>query len=244
MEESKKPMQLSQIFISDGNQSMGETLEGYTQTVRALFPGAKYVRYGDNEIQEFLADKFPREVLTAYRKLVPYSYKSDLARYCILHEMGGWYFDIGLIGAGKPIAVTQEVDMLVFRDIQPPSLTSYACSNSAIYCRARHPALEMAIELVVENVKKRHYGMTALCPTGPSLWGRAIAMVGLERTCVIGDLVELTPTHRKRNIALVLPDGTIVAYRKPSLGGDLRSLGAVGTNNYNELWRARKVYLD
>ena len=43
---------------------------------------------------------------------------------------------------------------------------------------------------------------------------------------------------------MVLPDGTIVAYHKHSGGGDLESLGAEGTNNYNKLWHKRAVYIN
>ena len=40
----------------------------------------------------------------------------------------------------------------------------------------------------------------------------------------------------------MLPDGRILAYKKPSAPGDLMSLGARGTNNYLTLWQERRVY--
>jgi hypothetical protein len=54
--------------------------------------------------------------------------------------------------------------------------------------------------------------------------------------------LELTPTHEQKNRAFILPDGTIMAWSKPSGGGDLTGVGAKGVNNYNELWHARSVY--
>jgi len=56
--------------------------------------------------------------------------------------------------------------------------------------------------------------------------------------------MELTPMHRKSNKAMVLPDGTIFAYNKPTAGGDLESLGAKGTNNYNQFWHQKSIYLN
>jgi hypothetical protein len=65
---------------------------------------------------------------------------------------------------------------------------------------------------------------------------------GGQSDFVYGDYLELTPTHEQKNRAFVLPDGTIMAWSKPSGGGDLTGVGAKGVNNYNELWAARNVY--
>jgi hypothetical protein len=81
-----------------------------------------------------------------------------------------------------------------------------------------------------------------LCPTGPSLLGAALAANGGETNFVYGDYLELTPTHEQKNRAFVLPDGTIMAWSKPSGGGDLTGIGAKGVNNYNELWAAKQIY--
>ena len=86
--------------------------------------------------------------------------------------------------------------------------------------------------------------MTPLCPTGPTLWGRAIAIAGIDDSCMFGYFLELTPAHARKNKAMVLPDGTVFAYNKESGGGDLESLGARGVNNYNDFWLKKCVYMD
>ena len=96
--------------------------------------------------------------------------------------------------------------------------------------------------MIVDNCQEQYYGITPLCPTGPTLLGAALASNGGNVNFVYGDYLELTPTHEKKNRAFVLPDGTIMAWSKPSGGGDLTGVGAKGVNNYNELWAARKVY--
>jgi hypothetical protein len=60
---------------------------------------------------------------------------------------------------------------------------------------------------------------------------------------IFGDAIELTPNHVNKNKALVLPDGTIFALKKPAMGGDLSALGATGVNNYNELWYKKDLYV-
>ena len=99
-----------------------------------------------------------------------------------------------------------------------------------------------SIELIVENTKNNFYGLTPLCPTGPSLWGRAIASVGINKNTIIGDFIELTPSFQKKNKAMVLPDGTIFAFNKDAQGGDLESLGCKGVNNYNDFWFNKNIY--
>jgi Glycosyltransferase sugar-binding region containing DXD motif len=234
---------ISQIYLSDNNSAMGRQLERNSLSIRELIQEAKYRLYGDGEIKELIRNKFPPGVLAAYEALTPYAYKADLARYCILHEEGGWYFDIGMRSAGMQIQqVPSEVSLLAFRDINRYTLTSYACDNCIINSKPKGPAVAKAIELVVENVEQEYHGLTPLCPTGPNLWGRAIAMTGVDKSVIFGDSIELTSLHNNKNKAMVLPNGTILAYKKRSSGGDLLSLGAAGTNNYNELWHNRRVY--
>jgi hypothetical protein len=180
-------------------------------------------------------------VLWAYDKLRPYSYKANLGRYCLLNAIGGWYFDIA-VRAVRGISLDAAVELLAFRDIQRYSHTSWACSTSVLYAKPDSAVMRTAIAYVVRNCKQEYYGVTPLCVSGPTLLGEALAANRANGRHVFGDYLELTPRHDKKNRAFVLPDGTILAWSKPSSGGDLTRLGAKGVNNYNELWRARAVY--
>lgn len=237
--------QISQVFISDNNGAMGKELESLTQSVKRINEnmGAKYKLYLDSEIKELMIKRFPPEVLSAYESLIPYAYKADLARYCILHEEGGWYFDIGMNSAVKQLQIPEKVSLIAFRENhRVHTSTNFACDNCVIYAKPRSRYLSKAIELVLENVKNKYYGQTSLCPTGPSVWGRAIALVGVDDTTIFGDSVELTPSHNKKNKAIVLPDGTILAFKKSTQPGNLAMMGANGTNNYIQLWQNRSIY--
>ena len=96
--------------------------------------------------------------------------------------------------------------------------------------------------MVVRHCREKYYGITPLCPTGPTVLGEALASFRAQPDCVFGDHLELTPSHSDKNRAFVLPDGKILAFTKRAEGGDLEALGASGVNNYNVLWRARKFY--
>ena len=223
---------------------MGNFLEANANIAKATLSDYDYKIYNDTDIIEFMRYNFEGEVANAYKKLAPYAYKSDFARYCILHEVGGWYLDVGLRLSGARIVVPKDINLVAFRD-QPYSHTfsSFACANGAIYAKPKHPTIAKAIELSIQNIRSEYYGLSPLCPTGPTLWGRAIAIAGIDKSCIFGDFMDLTPTHSRKNKAMVLPDGTIFAYHKQSGGGDLETLGATGTNNYNQFWHNKSVYL-
>lgn len=234
-------MNVSQIFLSDDKQQLSPFLDYASQTVRNAFEGANYTLYNNETLREFIGDNYEEEVLWAYDCLKPYSYKADLGRFCLLNKLGGWYLDIA-VRMMNPVEVGDRIKFLAFRDIQRFSFTSWACATTVLYSQPNNRALQIAIEMIVNNCKEKYYGITPLCPTGPTLLGAALAANGGHPDFVYGDYLELTPTHEQKNRAFVLPDGTIMAWSKPSGGGDLTGLGAKGVNNYNELWASRKAY--
>lgn len=234
-------MEISQIFLSDAGDELSPFLQHATGTVKAAFPGASHTIYNKESLRQFIADNYDTKVLWAYDTLKPYSYKADLGRFCLLNKLGGWYMDIA-VRITNPVEIGPRIKFLAFRDIQRFSFTSWACATTVLYSQPNNSALQTAIEMIVVNCTERYYGITPLCPTGPTLLGKALAVNGSQSNFVYGDYLELTPAHEQKNRAFVLPDGTIMAWSKPSGGGDLTGVGAKGVNNYNELWAARDVY--
>jgi hypothetical protein len=127
-------------------------------------------------------------------------------------------------------------------------------SNGLIYCPPKHKAVERAIELVCANVKRRYYGLTPLCPTGPALIGKALAMTCEAEELVTGiaQLMERQAVE-KRVPMLALPDGelihcqfmtqTLIAVkRKPILSPGLTAIGIKTGNSYRQFWRRGEVY--
>jgi len=174
--------------------------------------------------------------------LQPYAYRADLGRYALLLQQGGWYFDIGT-RLHTPLQFQPEIELVLFREQVLAGNCSWACQNAVLYARPGHSLFQKALERLLWNVRHEHYGANTLCPSGPILLGRALAQVDPDlTTLVVGESIRLTPTHAHKNLAFVLPDGTILAFHKPAGSGDLTALGAIGTNNYVELWQQRRVY--
>ena len=231
---------ITQIFISDGG-SLGPELEKRSATFRRHFSGCEHVVFNYDMVREFISSHYHPNILRALEKVKPYSYKCDLARFCIVNILGGWYFDIGLT-CNTSISFGDDVSLVAFRDIQRDTWTSWACWTALFCAKPRHEALEKAIEIASNNILNEYYGESSLCPTGPVVWGRAVASLGMRKGFVFGDHMHLTPGMHENNSAAVLPDGTILAFGKKSAAGNLSSLGAAGTNNYVQMWAERDVY--
>ena len=234
-------MEISQIYLSDESDELSPFLQHATGTVKNAFPDANHTIYTKETLRQFIADNYEERILQAYDQLRPYSYKADLGRFCLLNKLGGWYMDIA-VRIVNPVEVGPRIKFLAFRDIQRFSYTSWACATTVLYSQPNNTAMQIAIDMIAANCTEKYYGITPLCPTGPTLLGKALAVNGSQSDFIYGDYLELTPTHEQKNRAFVLPDGTIIAWSKPSGGGDLSGLGAKGVNNYNEMWAAKQIY--
>ena len=210
---------ISQIFISDGKGGPGKLLQNCIGSVQGCFPGSEHRLYAGEEIDDFISRYYDKDVLACFRSLKPFAYKADLARLCILAAKGGWYIDVGITWV-VPIVFPKSIRLFTMRDRNDYCKSSWACNNAIIYSQEKHPALIRGIELIVENYKSNYYGKTSLCPTGPNVWGKAVAAKCDPGETLFGDICELTPRHAVKNLAYVTEEGVIIAFAKPSQGGD------------------------
>ena len=243
---------ISQIFISDHSDDLPRFLKKATNSVAKYNPNFEHKIYDNNELRNFISSNYDSDVLWAYDLLKPYSYKSDLGRFCILYKLGGWYYDIG-IECILNYTVNQNIDMICFRDEQRHSRTSWAASGGIIWSKPNNNIFSNAIEKILINCKEKWYGRTPLCPTGPALYGEAIAENNRNKNIIFGDLVRPMVPFTRRNFPyfkniikskFILPKNRVLALVKPSSGGDLKSLGAKGSNNYNYFWHSKSIYND
>ena len=221
----------SQILLSDENINDID-LPSVTSSIDNLYPDFEHKIWDKDSLRDFIKYEFDKEVLDTYDALQPYAYKADLARYCILSKLGGWYSDINneMI---KNVLPDETTDMIIFRDMPKSSNSSWAVQVSLIYSKPNNPVFDIAINKVVQNAKMRYYGITPLCPTGPTVFGQAIAIVGDISRYRIGDFLS-----NGFNI-FSLSDGSVIAKYKSFSGGNV---GIKGTNNYNDFWRDKNVY--
>jgi mannosyltransferase OCH1-like enzyme len=237
-------MNLSQIYIST-DRDLPMYLASCVATMKQAAGPLRHHVYGGTELRAFIAANFDRETVAAYDTLVPYSYKADLGRYCLLYALGGWYADIA-VRANLPLPTLDGYDALVFRDAPHRLTSAWGCSTTLLFSEKGNAVYETAIRYVLRNCAEKYYGATPLCPTGPTLLGRAFASLGQNPKHLVGDVIALTPLHDAKNFAFVMPDGAILAFAKVTkgtpMGDGLASLGATGTNSYNELYEKGQIY--
>ena len=245
-------MLLSNVLITSSPEdpSLSPILQENIVSLKNSHPGLQYKLFDRDDAIALIEASFTREVLDAFHAMRAFAYQADLARYCILYEFGGLYADLAYFFVSDvPLAVDQPVVFRVNLVSSP-----WDTSNGIIYAPPKHKALARGIELICANVKRRYYGLTPLCPTGPALFGKALA-----QTCEAEELItggaQLIARDGVTRLApdVAVPDdkfihcqflrGTLIAVkRKPMLSAGLSGLGIATGNNYRDLWNDREIY--
>ncbi len=235
-----------QIYIQDDdNNGIPLKISSCVETIINRKDDYYHYLLNSDGLRELISQHLGKEVITAYDKLRPYTYKSDLGRHCLLYIFGGWYFDasVRLNMNLKKIPMSK---LIVFKDAPNPGLPSWDLSTSVIFGEKNDKLFEMMIKEIVINTKNNFYGTSPLSPTGPTLFGRCLASLGENENTKTGLLTPLTPLHPNKNYAFVLPDGEIFAWGKSSwgtqIGDGLDAFDTKGTNSYNRMYYDRNIY--
>ena len=132
--------------------------------IKNLNPRFNYQLFDDNDCREFIKNNFDTQVLYAFDSLIPGAYKADLWRYCILYKNGGIYLDIKYrpLNNFRFITMTEKEHWVLDAD-------KNGVYNALMVCKPKNEILLKAINKIVENVKNKYYGNSALEPTGPHL---------------------------------------------------------------------------
>ena len=205
------------------------------QEIRSSAGGNPYRMWLLDDARALIGDVYGLEVLRAFDVLQPFSYKADLARYCIVNHIGGIYLDLSVNGfRGFDVG---DYEFVGFRDPNSAD-TSWKVATHMFYSTQDSPILRASISECVANVDRRFYGKDPHFPTGPSVLGRAVANHSLELRIQIGDFWWL----KGRPCKYTLPGQGVIGRGKK--GG--RNLGGVSGvsrgNNYNVMWREGTIY--
>lgn len=193
---------------------------------------SEYNVFDKHFIKDFIKDNFNKDVLNAFEILNGNAYKADLASYCILSKIGGWYSALTNTVLMPPPNFYDK-DMVIFRDIQKNSGSSWAVACHPIYSKPNNKVFDIAIESILKNVAEIRYNNSPLCITGPCILGRAVSIIGDDQRIHVGDFLE------KDEKVFFLENGIEFAKYKKFPGG---IMNIKGTNNYNDFWFNRNVY--
>lgn len=207
------------------------------QSFKDAHPGMSHTLFSDGMIRDFLSANFDNAVLHAYDELIPFAYKADLARYCILHKLGGVYADLSFLVTAPFLPVGGK--LAIFRDVGPTS--PWDIYNGMIGAPAGHKALAKAIDMICANVERQYYGTSPVCPTGPTLLGKAVAITSEPEELIVGEVFR--PPGSDANYSLIdVATKTLIAINRKKSVGTIETLGITNGNNYNDLWNSLRVY--
>lgn len=234
-------MQAFSILIqsSDADQPIPQEVESNFASFKTHHPDIPHRLFRGPELRQFIEDNFDHDVLFAYDKFSPNAYKADLGRYCLLYAMGGIYFDLAMHFHERLPIDPERVTL--FRDLF--QIATYECFNGLMYVPKGHELLSLAIEACVQNAREEYYGLNPLCPTGPVLLGRSVAIACPVENLNVGEAVMTSTGKPYQSFHFSHPKSKngLVASRRKRRGG-IAELGLSGSNIYPILWSSRSVY--
>ena len=233
-------MILTSIFITSGpTPPLPPLVAANLASFRACHPGFEHRLYNAPMLRDVLGREFGAEVLATFDALRPFAYQADLARYCLLFHHGGVYADLSYRFVQPCLPEAER--LTVFRDF--PNSAPWDVSTGLIAAPAGHKALALAIEMVCANVRNRYYGSNPLCPTGPTLFGKALAL-GCEPAQILvgGEAQWRKPRPWQPVRHCLCRGGEIVAVKRKVGGASMTELGITTGNDYNPLWHAGQIY--
>jgi len=133
--------------------------------------GWKYNFVTDKQGEEFLKEHFEKDVLHAFRVLIPGAFKADLLRACLLYINGGVYADAKLL-LHCDLDSFLDRDLVLVREFDKPPLTNRGIWNGFMATTPKQEYFKLVIDEIVENVKNMDYTECNLGVTGPSLYGK------------------------------------------------------------------------
>ena len=239
-------MILASILLAAGEHQhqelplrVGENIDSF----KRQHPGLAHRLFRAEETRAFIAGEYGGEVLAAYDALTPFAFKSDLARHCILLKHGGVYADLSVYFLAPWNLAPDRLG--VFRDFLYAA--PWQVANTVVVAPPGHKAIARAIDMICANVKRRYYGASFLCPTGPVAFGKAIAESCQAEDVFSGDSMMLDEVPGQPGLigasthAFVFQDRVVAVKRKRG-GGSLLEMGLKGGNTYRDLWSRRDIY--
>ena len=201
-------------------------------------PGLEHHLFNLETGRDFINKNFGTDVLTTFDSLRPLAYKADLLRYCLLYELGGIYADLSLYFHASALSFDKNAKIFVYRDVI--SRAPWIISNSLIVTVPKMLVFDSCIQVIINNHKNDYYGVNALCPTGPNLFGSVLAATTDLVELASGEAIRISRSEN-HSYAYLNSSGDVVAVAVKK-GPGLGSLGSAIQENYNDFYNAREIY--
>ena len=220
------PKKIFQLWHSP--EDVTEQMMIRTEVLKTQHPEFEYYLFFLDTAREFIQENFETKVLAAFDSIIPFAFKSDLWRYCILYKYGGIYLDMKYECTNgfrfSCLNTTQEY--YVF------DVNQFSIYNGFIVAKPNNPIFLHTINQIVKHTRERFYGENDLVVTGPGLLG------------------QMVPDAKKREIRL---QHQCLNYNKYILQDDIPILKVYHryyeerkkfqSRTYYDYWVCREMYL-
>jgi hypothetical protein len=205
--------------------------------IRKLNPEFTVHVYDDEMCREFIVNNFSQDTVDAFDSLIPWAYKADLWRYCVIYINGGIYIDIKFqcINGFRFIALTEQEHLVI--DL-PLSWHGFDLGvfNGFIAMMPKNQFMLNCINQFVINVKTNFYGTSTLEPTGPILLGKEyLKLYTLE------DISKLTSClYVKKNILMINFNNILILENYPEYRDEQKQYSSL--KHHSELYNSKNIY--
>ena len=233
---------IHQIYISDNNAPPGEYVANQMQKLKHMYSDYEYTLYDNEMCRDQVRSLLGEEAVELYDSLNSYAFRADLARYCILYQHGGFYFDSIICPEFKvefddfPVMYRAPVGGCRYGALADGQELT-AIENGVMYFnKSKHPFLWDAISLSLKNIKEQSYGIHPLDVTGPVMLGR------LKKYDICFGQSKFLDAEQQ-----AVYQTEKAAYFKDVLhwiykSKNLSALGCYGVNSYEQMWKEKWLF--
>jgi len=179
-----------------------------------------YFFFDEQDCENFILNNYPDNVYNAYKSLIPFDYKMDLWKYCILYKYGGIYIHNKF---KNNIKLIELIDNNFFVNYKNHYYNKLLISNDFIITKKNNPIFMIAINEIIKNINNNYYGVDMTYPTGAGLLGK-----------IINNNLFPVPIYLNYDGKNILFKKTIIMKTKDDYNNN--------NNNSLYLWLTKKIY--
>ena len=231
------PKIINKVFIcNDMNfeDMQCDILKNAHNSWKELNPNYTIRYWNGKDCEKYLLENFGKNHLITFQSLLPYAYKCDFFRYCVIYNEGGFYSDWKqLLLTSLDDIINDSTEFISFYDKGCEySINNQSVSNAFFGAIPKHPILKDAIDQIILNVKNKYYGNFCLDPTGPYVLGESYKKI----------YKDLSVEEQKKYITGVFSNNYFNIDTKQIIMNKCVNNHWGNGNDYAYLWSINKIY--